>query len=95
MKLSNVSGVVRSIELGYLPNLAIILLVIATAIASVIIYPLLFNYTSLIESILSGTRAIISVFLSWAMARELDPDHDLSALFVAWMMFVFIFIFPF
>ena len=95
MKLSNVSGIVRSIDPGYFPNLAIILLAIATDITGFIVYPLLFNSTSLIESILWGIRAGISVFLSWAMAREIDPDHNLSALFVAGLTFILIFVFSF
>lgn len=95
MKLSDVSGVVRSIDPSFPPNFAMIVLVIATSIIGVVVYPFLFNYTSMGMSISWGIRAGISVFLSWALARELDPDHDLSALFTAGIMFVMIFIFSF
>ena len=36
----------------------------------------------LVQSISWGIAAGLAVFLAWALARELDPDHDLSA-FVA------------
>jgi len=38
--------------------------------------------------LLQGLGAGLSVFLAWALGRELDPDHDPSALFAAGFSFI-------
>ncbi|WP_292485864.1 hypothetical protein [Methanohalobium sp.] len=88
MKPGNFSGVVRSIDPTNPQNFAILILVIAAIITGVAVYTL--NNYSLYDSFLQATKSGISVFLSWALARELDPDNELSALFSAGTIFIFI-----
>ena len=44
------------------------------------------------RSALLGLGAGFSVFLAWALCRELDPDHDLSAFFAAGLSLLGLFI---
>jgi hypothetical protein len=81
MKLSDVTSLGRTpLDPSYSTNWAIALLTAVVAIVSTIVQ--LLTSMGLLESILWGVGAGLSVFLAWALARELDPEHDLSA-FVA------------
>lgn len=44
------------------------------------IYAWLINHRSFAESVLRAAILLVSVFLTWAISRELDPDHPPSAL---------------
>jgi hypothetical protein len=48
----------------------------------------LFSGVALLESALWGVGAGFAVFFAWALSRELDPDHDLSAFVGAGLMLV-------
>ena len=80
MKLKDVSAIMRVLDPRYPTNLAIIVLS-AVAGAAALLYRLTAGM-SLFDSLVWSVGAGFTVGLTWAISRELDPDHDLSA-FVA------------
>lgn len=72
MKMSQVTGLGRPLDLRYPTNLAIALISFTVA-----------GTAACIDGTpLSGLRAGLDIFFAWALCRELDPEHDLAA-FVA------------
>lgn len=80
MDLSILTTVGRPIDLSYTTNRAIAVVSLVVMIGSALLQRLL--GASWIQSALWGAQAGLSVFLGWALCRELDPDHALAA-FVA------------
>jgi hypothetical protein len=78
MKLTDLTALGRTpIDPSYPTNRAIAALALVVAIAGTIVQ--LLSGVALLESILWGIGAGFLPFLTWALGRELDPDHDLSA----------------
>jgi hypothetical protein len=78
MKLTDITALGRTpIDPSYRTNRAIAVLTTVVAIAGAILR--LLKGTAPLESVLWGIGAGLAVFLTWALGRELDPDHDLSA----------------
>jgi hypothetical protein len=78
VKLSDVTTLGRTpIDPSYPTNLVIAALTSAVAIAGSIWR--LISGVALLESALWGIGVSLALFLTWALGRELDPDHDLSA----------------
>jgi hypothetical protein len=77
LKMTDITALGRPIDPSYPTNRAIVLLSVATVLVGGIAR--LAGGMSLLPSIGWGVGAGLSVFLGWALARELDPDHDLSA----------------
>ena len=78
MKLTDFTALGRTpIDPSYPTNLAIAALTLVVAIAGAVFR--LVSGTALLESALWGIEAGLVFFLTWALGRELDPDHDLSA----------------
>jgi hypothetical protein len=80
MKMSDITATGRSIDPTYPSNLAIVLLSMVLTVAGTV-----WRWVSggaLLEGASWGIGAGIAIFLTWALSRELDPDHGLSA-FVA------------
>lgn len=78
MKLTDFTALGRTpIDPSYPTNLAIAALTLVVAIAGAVFR--LVSGTALLESALWGIEAGLVLFLTWALGRELDPDHDLSA----------------
>jgi hypothetical protein len=77
MKMTDITALGRSIDLRYPTNLAIAVLTLTVAVAGTIIHVL--SGAAPLESGLWGIGAGFVLFLTWALGRELDPDHDLSA----------------
>lgn len=77
MDMSDVTAIGRPLDPHYPTNVAI---AIVTALATVAgaAWRWLEGAT-LLEGALWGIGAGLAVFLAWALARELDPDHGLSA----------------
>ncbi|MBW4696891.1 MAG: hypothetical protein KME03_03110 [Aphanocapsa lilacina HA4352-LM1] len=86
MKLSDLTAIGRSVDLSYPTNRAIAVLAGLTAAALSVLQLCL--GTPWLQSALWGLTAGISVFLAWAIARELDPDQDLSAFVAAGLAIV-------
>lgn len=77
MRLSDITVLGRSLDPRYPTNLAIGALSLVVWAAGAVANML--SDVALLESVLWGIGAGFSVFLTWALARELDPAHDLSA----------------
>ena len=78
MKLTDFTALGRTpIDPSYPTNWAIAALALVVAIAGAIVH--LLTGAALLESVLWGIGAGFLPFLTWALGRELDPDHDLSA----------------
>jgi hypothetical protein len=74
------TALARPIEPKYTTNIIIsVVAVIVTIVAAIIRYSL---GSTWLQSIVGGVVSGLAVFLAWALCRELDPDHELSA-FVA------------
>ena len=71
----------RPIDLRYPPNLAIVLLTLATFAAG--IWTMMMRGDSFVASAPNSLAWAGVVFFSWALARELDPDRWYSAFFAA------------
>jgi hypothetical protein len=80
MPLSKITAIARPIDSNYPTNRAIALLTLSIVFGGSILR--LIAGASFMQSISWGVAAGLAVFLAWALARELDPDYDLSA-FVA------------
>ncbi len=78
MKLTDITALGRTpIDPRYPTNLAIAALTAIVAIAGAVFY--LFSGAAFLESALWGIEIGLVLFLTWALGRELDPDHDLAA----------------
>ncbi|MGD8969512.1 MAG: hypothetical protein PVI07_18560 [Anaerolineae bacterium] len=80
MNVSDIISLHRPLDFDYVTNRAIAIVTIVVMAGGAV-----FQFLSgggWGESTLWGARAGLSVFLTWALCRELDPDHAFSA-FVA------------
>jgi hypothetical protein len=77
MRMSDLTALGRLPDPSYPTNRAIMALALVVVVAGAIFR--LFSGLPLLESALWGVGAGFAVFLSWALGREIDPDHDLSA----------------
>lgn len=77
MKMTDITALGRSIDPRYPTVRAIMLLAAAVAGAGGLLH--LVSGASLPESVTWAINAGMILFLTWALGRELDPDHDLSA----------------
>jgi hypothetical protein len=77
MKMSDVTALGRLPDPRYPTNRAIMALALAVGAAGAIFQWL--RGTTLLEGVNWGIGAGFAVFLAWALGRDLDPDHDLSA----------------
>ena len=84
--LTDLSAVSRPLSPTIPTNIAIGLLAAAVAVTGGIVQ--LSGGMTLMESLLWGIGAGLSLFLAWALTRELDPDHDLSAFVGAGLMLI-------
>jgi hypothetical protein len=77
MKWNRITALVRPVDPSYPTNLAIGLVTLVVAVGGMLVQ--LATGASPAESRLWGLSAGVTVFLTWALGRELDPDHPLSA----------------
>ncbi len=80
MKMSDMTSIGRALDPEYPTNRAIAILTILVMLAGTLVQ--LLSGEAWGQSILWGVQAGITVFLAWALCRELDPDHPIVA-FVA------------
>ena len=93
MKISKISATGRPVDLSYPTNRAIVFLALAVAVGGPIFR--LFLYETFFRSGMWGLRAGLSVFLAWALCRELDPDNNLAAFVGAGLTSIGIFLWGF
>jgi hypothetical protein len=91
MRVSDVTALARPIDPSYPTNRAIVVLALVVAIAGAILR--LLSGAALLESALWGSGAGLVLFLTWALGRELDPDHDMSAFLGAGLVLVALLLF--
>jgi len=91
MSISRITATGRSIDPNYPTNRAIALLALAVIVGGSVLQ--LIAGVQLVPSISWGIAAGLAVFLAWALARELDPDHDLSAFVAAGLTLIALFFF--
>lgn len=92
MNLRNFSTLGRPLDMKYATNRAIAALVGLAMVALFVIQWT--NAMPLLSALAWSFQAGIGVFLAWAIARELDPDHDLSAFVSAALMLALLWLFP-
>jgi hypothetical protein len=87
MKLTDFTALGRTpIDPSYPTNRAIAALALVVAIVGTIKH--LLSGAALVESAMWGIGAGLVPFLTWALGRELDPDHDLSAFMGAGLVLI-------
>ena len=86
MKMSDVTSLGRLPDPRYPTNRTIMALGLAVGAAGAIFQWL--RGTALLDAVNWGIGAGFAVFLAWALGRELDPDHDLSAFVAAGLALV-------
>jgi hypothetical protein len=86
MKMSDVTALGRLPDPRYPTNRASMALALAVGAAGAIFQWL--RGTALLDAVNWGVGAGFSMFLAWALGRELDPDHDLSAFVAAGLALV-------
>jgi hypothetical protein len=82
--MQQLSTVGRPIDFRYKTNRAIFF-----ATCGVILVAAIIRFATgsvLLDGTIWGVKAGIAVFLTWALCRELDPDHDLSAFVAAFLL---------
>jgi hypothetical protein len=75
--LADISALARSVDPRYPTVGAILALSLVVTVGGTAFQ--LVQGTGLQEALLWGVNAGLAVFLAWALGRELDPDHELSA----------------
>lgn len=92
MDISRFSSITRPIDQDYPTNRAISIITLVLIFAGSVIQVLSGNPP--VQAIISGIRSGVSVFLAWALARELDPDNELSAFSAAFFACLGLLYFP-
>ncbi len=77
MNISKYSSLARVIDPRYPTNLAIVILSIFVGGVQFLLN--IFQGIDLVGSIFAAVPIGLSVFLTWALGREIDPEHELSA----------------
>jgi hypothetical protein len=77
MKISNYSSLVRVVDPRYPTNLAI--LTLSTLTGGVLFLVSFYQGDDLVDSIIVAVAIGLTVFLTWALGREIDPEHELAA----------------
>jgi hypothetical protein len=77
MRLTDISALARAVDPRYPTIRAILGLALAVSLGGFALQ--LIQGSSLVDSALWGISAGFAVFLAWALGRELDPEHELSA----------------
>lgn len=85
-RLYQFSSVNRPLDIFYPTNLAIVILAPLSGVIANLLYPL--HDVSPDKAGVFGISVAIQVFIGWVLAREIDPDHELSAFAAAGVAFI-------
>lgn len=77
MKISNFTSLARVVDPRYPTNLAII--VLSTIAGGALFLLKIYQGVDFSTSIVSTAVLALTVFLTWALGREIDPEHELAA----------------
>jgi len=77
MRITDITAIARPIDPAYPTNRAIAAFALAAVLGGTVFQLLAGSGWS--QSALWGIGVGFAVFLAWALSREIDPDHDLSA----------------
>lgn len=91
--ISKISSLGRPLNFSYKTNLIIAGLTFVSIIFAFLFFILYEDY-SFFEALLEGAYFGISLFLSWAITREIDPDRNVSAFVSVTIAFIFLIFFP-
>jgi hypothetical protein len=91
MKQSKITSIGRPVDFSYPTNRAIGILSGVVLVATTLLQ--LFVGKEFFEAWFWGVGAGVTVFLAWALCRELDPDHDMSAFVAAGLAVIGLFVF--
>jgi len=89
MAVNRISGVGRPLSFKHLTNRAIIIIVTSVFILGTLTKLVMGD--SLVVSVVWAFGAAASIFFAWAIARELDPDSNVSALISSTLMLAALF----
>ncbi len=89
MNIRKYTATGRPVDPDYATNKAIMIITLVV-LAGGFVYRMITG-SGILPAIGWGFGAAFSVFLSWAVCREIDPDHDLSAFVAAGLTLVGIF----
>ena len=78
METTRITSIGRPVDPAWPTNQAILILSL-TVLLVVAAFRIVFGGLAFLPALVAGSFAGGSVFLAWAFARELDPDHDLAA----------------
>ena len=85
MRISSISSLARVVDPRYPTNFAI--LIIAALVGGGYLIYTLYAGTDLFSAISAAFSFAVGVFLTWALGREIDPEHELAA-FVGLLLFI-------
>ncbi|MGD2178796.1 MAG: hypothetical protein PVG71_13355 [Anaerolineae bacterium] len=88
--MSKLTTLGRPIDPSYPTNLAIAIITFLVTLGGALFQQ--FSGTGWLVSALWGAQAGLTVFLAWALCRELDPDHAVSAFVAAGLASVGLFL---
>ncbi len=77
MKISSFTSLARVVDPRYPTNLAI--LILSTVIGGAQFVFKIYQGTDPFDSIAAALPLALTVFLTWALGREVDPEHELAA----------------
>ena len=77
MNRTDISSIGRAVDLTYATNRAIAVITLLVAIGGLLWQRL--SGAPWLASTTWGSQAGLTVFLTWALCRELDPDHPTAA----------------
>lgn len=78
MKITQLSGLARPVDISYRSNRNMLLVFLLALIAGSVYQLVIGN--ELLDSLWWGVQAAFVVFLSWALGRDLDPDINATAM---------------
>jgi hypothetical protein len=85
MRISSISSLARVVDPRYPTNLAI--LIIATLAGGGYLIYNLYAGTDLLSAFGAAFVFAVGIFLTWALGREIDPEHELAA-FAGLLLFI-------